>query len=76
LRIPHRVSSSEARILYVSSSPPDKVPKGDRLADLLAEQPTTFEPIIKLKTAQTLGLTIAPTFLFQVDEAIGHMERR
>jgi putative tryptophan/tyrosine transport system substrate-binding protein len=48
----------------------DKILKGAKPADLPIEQPMTFDFLVNLKTAQTLGITIPNEIMLQVTEVI------
>jgi putative ABC transport system substrate-binding protein len=61
---------SYPHLYYRASGFVDKIFRGAKPGDLPVEQPTKLELVINLKTAQALGLTLSPMFLFRADEVI------
>jgi putative ABC transport system substrate-binding protein len=64
------VSSDWLALYERSASYVDRIIKGEKPADMPVEQPTKFHVVLNMRTAQTLGLTVSPSLLAQVDEVI------
>jgi putative tryptophan/tyrosine transport system substrate-binding protein len=48
----------------------DKILRGAKVAEMPVEQPTKFDLVVNLSTADALGLTLPTTFLARADELI------
>jgi len=48
----------------------DRIIKGDKPAQMPVEQPSSFELLINLRTAKTLGLSVQQSLLLRADEVI------